>query len=122
MSLACSGTTQDLCLRSAASHAPVGVWPLPPGRGREGKRAVQRAGRGAQVAAVLKGPSGWGRDANGIRTRARRVAVKARIVKLNPKRGPTCGRQFVSGQTVSGIPLRGGGVNWSFGRNLGLGL
>ncbi|MFN0115598.1 MAG: DUF3363 domain-containing protein [Paracoccaceae bacterium] len=25
------------------------------------------------------------------------------------------------GQTVSGIPMRGGGINWSFGRNLGLG-
>jgi hypothetical protein len=26
------------------------------------------------------------------------------------------------GQTVSGIPTPGGGFNWSFGRNLGLGL
>jgi hypothetical protein len=26
------------------------------------------------------------------------------------------------GQTVSGIPMPGGGVNWSFGRKLELGL
>lgn len=26
------------------------------------------------------------------------------------------------GQTISGIPMPGGGFNWSFGRNLGLGL
>jgi hypothetical protein len=26
------------------------------------------------------------------------------------------------GQTVSGISMPGGGINWSFGRNLGLGM
>jgi type IV secretory pathway VirD2 relaxase len=57
-------------------------------------------GRGAQVAVGLKGRNGWGRDARGVRTRARRVAVKARIVKLNPQRGATRGRQFVSGKAV----------------------
>jgi type IV secretory pathway VirD2 relaxase len=57
-------------------------------------------GRGAKVAAVLKGRNGWSRDASGARTRARRVAVKARIVKLNPQRGGTRGRQFVSGKAV----------------------
>ena len=57
-------------------------------------------GRGAKVAAGLKGLNGWSRNANGIRTRARRVAVKARIVKLNPQRGGTRGRQFVSAKAV----------------------
>jgi type IV secretory pathway VirD2 relaxase len=57
-------------------------------------------GRGAQVAVGLKGRNGWGRDARGVRTRARRVAVKARIVKLNPQRGAPRGRQFVSGKAV----------------------
>ena len=57
-------------------------------------------GRGAKVAAGLKSRNGWSRDANGVRTRARRVAVKARIVKLNPQRGGTRGRQFVSAKAV----------------------
>ncbi|MBX9842564.1 MAG: DUF3363 domain-containing protein [Xanthobacteraceae bacterium] len=57
-------------------------------------------GRGAQIAAGLKGRNGWSRDASGVRTRSRRVAVKARIVKLNPQRGATRGRQFVSGKAV----------------------
>jgi type IV secretory pathway VirD2 relaxase len=57
-------------------------------------------GRGAKAAAGLKGRNGWSRDANGVRTRARRVAVKARIVKLNPQRGGTRGRQFVSAKAV----------------------
>ncbi len=57
-------------------------------------------GRGAKIAAGLKGRNGWSRDANGVRTRARRVAVKARIVKLNPQRGVARGRQFVSAKAV----------------------
>jgi hypothetical protein len=57
-------------------------------------------GRGAKVAAGLKGRNGWSRDASGVRTRARRVAVKTRIVKLNPQRGGTRGRQFVSAKAV----------------------
>jgi type IV secretory pathway VirD2 relaxase len=57
-------------------------------------------GRGAKVAAGLKGRNGWNCDASGVRTRARRVAVKARIVKLNPQRGAARGRQFVSGKAV----------------------
>ena len=39
-----------------------------------------------------------GRD--GVRTRARRVVVKARVVKLNPQRGAARGRQFVSAKAV----------------------
>jgi hypothetical protein len=39
------------------------------------------------AAAGLKGRSAWSRDDSGGRTRARRVTVKARIVKLNPQRG-----------------------------------
>jgi type IV secretory pathway VirD2 relaxase len=57
-------------------------------------------GRGAQVAAGLKGRNGWSRDGRGVRTRSRRVAVKARVVKLNPQRGAARGRQFVSGKAV----------------------
>ena len=57
-------------------------------------------GRGAKIAEGLKGRNGWSRDASGVRTRARRVAVKARIVKLNPQRGGTRGGQFVSGKAV----------------------
>jgi len=57
-------------------------------------------GRGAQIAAGLKGRNGWSRDGSGVRTRSRRVAVKARVVKLNPQRGAARGRQFVSGKAV----------------------
>jgi hypothetical protein len=53
--------------------------------GKGGGRFNQR-GRGASVAAVLKNRKPWSRD-GGIRTRSRRVAVKARVVKLNPQRG-----------------------------------
>ena len=69
------------------------------GTGKASGRCNAR-GRGAKVAAGLKGRNGWSRDANGVRTRARRVAVKARIVKLNPQRGAARGRQFVSGKAV----------------------
>ena len=57
-------------------------------------------GRGAKVAAELKGRSPWSRSPDGNRTRARRVTVKARIVKLNPQRGAARGRSFVSGKAV----------------------
>ncbi len=56
-------------------------------------------GRGAAAAATLKNRSPWSRD-GGARTRARRVAVKARVVKLNPQRGAPRGRQFVSTKAV----------------------
>jgi type IV secretory pathway VirD2 relaxase len=69
------------------------------GTGKESGRCNAR-GRGAQVAAELKGRNGWSRDARGVRTRARRVAVKARIMKLNPQQGATRGRQFVTGKAV----------------------
>ena len=57
-------------------------------------------GRGAAVAAGLKGRNGWSRSLTGGRTRSRRVAVKARVVKLNPQRGAARGRQFVSAKAV----------------------
>ncbi len=57
-------------------------------------------GRGASAAIALKGRSPWSRDGSGVRTRARRIAVKARIVKLNPQRGASRGRQFVSAKAV----------------------
>ena len=69
------------------------------GKGKVSGRCNAR-GRGAQIAAVLKGRNGWSRDASGVRTRTHRVAVKARIVKLNPQRGAVRGRQFVSGKAV----------------------
>lgn len=66
----------------------------------KGSGRFNARGRGAQIAAGLKGRNGWSRDGRGVRTRSRRVAVKARVVKLNPQRGSTRGRQFVSGKAV----------------------
>jgi type IV secretory pathway VirD2 relaxase len=67
--------------------------------GRESGRCNAR-GRGAAVAAGLKGRSAWERSAGGVRTRTRRVAAKARIVKLNPQRGATRTRAHVSAKAV----------------------
>ena len=61
------------------------------GKGKGSGRFNAR-GRGAQIAAGLKGRNGWSRDASGVHTRSRRVAVKARVVKLNPQRGAARGR------------------------------
>lgn len=69
------------------------------GRGKSSGRFNAR-GRGAKVAAGLKGRNGWSRSLTGQRTRSRRVAVKARIVKLNPQRGGRRGRQFVGAKAV----------------------
>jgi hypothetical protein len=57
-------------------------------------------GRGAATAQSLKDRSAWSRDGSGARTRARRAAVKVRVVKLNPQRGAARGRQFVSAKAV----------------------
>ncbi|MBT1510311.1 DUF3363 domain-containing protein [Bradyrhizobium sp. SRL28] len=57
-------------------------------------------GRGAATAEELKDRSAWKRDGSGLSTRSRRVAVKARVVKLNPQRGAARGRQFVSAKAV----------------------
>jgi hypothetical protein len=70
-----------------------------PGTGKGGGRFNAR-GRGAATALSLKDRSAWSRDGSGVRTRARRVAVKARVVKLNPQRGAVRGRQFVSAKAV----------------------
>jgi type IV secretory pathway VirD2 relaxase len=70
------------------------------GSAGKGSGRFNARGRGATVAAGLKGRSAWSRDASGVRTRARRVTVKARIVKLNPQRGAARGRSFVSGKAV----------------------
>ncbi len=48
----------------------------------------------------MKGRNPWSRGPDGSRTRARRVTVKARIVKLNPQRGAARGRSFVSAKAV----------------------
>jgi type IV secretory pathway VirD2 relaxase len=71
-----------------------------PGAGNGSGRFNAR-GRGAATALSLKDRSAWSRDGNGVRTRARRVAVKARVVKLNPQRGAARGRQFVSANAVN---------------------
>jgi len=68
------------------------------GTGKESGRFNAR-GRGAAVVAALKDRSAWRRD-GGVRTRSRRVAVKARVVKLNPQRGAARGRQFVSAKAI----------------------
>ncbi len=70
-----------------------------PGAGKGGGRFNAR-GRGAATALSLKDRSAWSLDRSGARTRARRVAVKARVVKLNPQRGAARGRQFVSAKAV----------------------
>ncbi|MBY0318682.1 MAG: recombinase zinc beta ribbon domain-containing protein [Reyranella sp.] len=57
-------------------------------------------GRGATAAVTLKNHSPWSRDGSGNRTRARRVAVKARVVKLNPQRGARRGRLFARAKAV----------------------
>lgn len=67
-------------------------------RGASGR--FNARGRGAKVAAELKGRNPWSRGPDGSRTRARRVTVKARIVKLNPQRGAARGRSFVSTKAV----------------------
>lgn len=65
----------------------------------KGSGRFNARGRGAGVAAGLKNRSPWSGD-GGTRTRSRRVAVKARVVKLNPQRGAARGRQFVSAKAV----------------------
>jgi hypothetical protein len=65
-----------------------------PGTGKGGGRFNAR-GRGAAIALSLKDRNAWSRDGSGARTRARRVAVKAHVVKLNPQRGAARGRLFV---------------------------
>ena len=66
----------------------------------KGSGRFNARGRGAAAALSLKDRSAWSRDGSGARTRARRVAVKARVVKLNPQRGAARGRQFVSAKAV----------------------
>jgi len=65
----------------------------------KGSGRFNTRGRGAAAAAALKNRSPWSGD-GGARTRSRRVAVKARVVKLNPQRGAARGRLFVSAKAV----------------------
>ena len=69
------------------------------GTGKGGGRFNAR-GRGAAAAASLKARGAWRRDGTGARTRSRRVAVKARVVRLNPQRGGVRRRSFVSAKAV----------------------
>src|SRR6202521_3266471 len=73
-----------------------------PGTGKGGGRFNAR-GRGAAAALSLKDRSAWSRDGSGGRTRAGRVAVKARVMRLNPQRGAARGRQFVSAKAVDAL-------------------
>jgi hypothetical protein len=66
----------------------------------KGSGQFNARGRGVSAAGELEGRSAWSRDVSGVRTRARRVTVKARIVKLNPQRGAVRGRQFASAKAV----------------------
>jgi len=70
------------------------------GSAGKGSGRFNARGRGAAAASGLKGRNAWSRDANGVRTRARRVTVKARIVKLNPQRGAARGRRFANAKAV----------------------
>ncbi len=70
------------------------------GSAGKGSGRFNARGRGAAAAAGLKGRSAWSRDASGVRTRARRVTVKARIVKLNPQRGAARGRRSSARKAV----------------------
>ena len=70
-----------------------------PRTGKGGGRFNAR-GRGGATALTLRDRSAWSRDGSGVRTRSRRVAVKARVVKLNPQRGAARGRQFVGAKAV----------------------
>jgi type IV secretory pathway VirD2 relaxase len=72
-------------------------WPA--GTGKPNGRFNAR-GRGAKVAAGLKGRNAWSRGPDGSRARSRRVTVKARIVKLNPQLGAARGRFCVSAKAV----------------------
>ena len=67
--------------------------------GKGGGRFNAR-GRGAAAAQTLRDRSAWSRDGSGVRARSRRVAVKARVVKLNPQGGAARGRQFVGAKAV----------------------
>src|SRR5216684_2410728 len=71
--------------------------------GREGKSSgrFNARGRGVATALTLRDRSAWSRDGSGARTRARRVVVKARVVKLNPQRGAARGRQFVGAKALN---------------------
>src|SRR6202795_3651083 len=70
-----------------------------PGAGKGGGRFNAR-GRGAATALSLKDRSAWSRDGSGARTRARRVAGTARVVKLNQPSRAARGRQFVGAKAV----------------------
>src|ERR1700730_10164236 len=66
-----------------------------PGTGKPGGRFNAR-GRGAASAAGLKDRSAWSRDGSGVRPRARRVAVKARVVQVySVERDVEDGRAFL---------------------------
>ena len=68
----------------------------------KGSGRFNARGRGAASALGLRDRSAWSREESGVRTRSRRVVVKARVVKLNPQCGATRGWQFVSAKAVDG--------------------
>jgi type IV secretory pathway VirD2 relaxase len=74
--------------------------PNPLARAGRGSGRFNARGRGSAAALTLKDRSAWSRDTGGVRTRARRVAVKARVVRLNPQRGAVRGPGFVRAKAV----------------------
>ncbi|WP_438277381.1 hypothetical protein [Nitrobacter sp.] len=70
------------------------------GSSGKGSGRFNARGRGAGLALTLKDRSAWSRDGSGVRTRVRRVTVKARVVKLNQQRGAVRGSRFVGAKAV----------------------
>lgn len=80
-------TTTALILRSVAEQGGDLRRLLRPSRERKPSGRFNARGRGRQAAAALEGHGGWevysdNTDSSGMRFRARRVIVKARVVKL----------------------------------------
>jgi type IV secretory pathway VirD2 relaxase len=77
-------TTTALILRSAAKQGADLSRLLRPPRERKPSGRFNARGRGRAAAAALQGHGGWQSDTglDGMRFRARRVVVKARVIKL----------------------------------------
>jgi hypothetical protein len=72
--------------RRGGNPRRAGAAPRPKGAPRSGRYNAR--GRGAKLAATFPRESGWSFDrSSGVRLRARRVTVKARVVKLAGKAG-----------------------------------
>jgi predicted transcriptional regulator len=90
------GKVRDRGGRLRAARRIGGVRGRPTSFIGEVHQAIRRAGGNPNRLAG----TGRGSGRFNARTRSRRVAVKARVVKLNPQRGAARGRQFVSAKAV----------------------